>query len=147
TVRDASPFTEEPTMRLVIPAVLILACPIPAFAADPPAGVIRVTATYPGADARTVDETVLVPLFLKIAGVEGQTRVESEARDDGTGTLTVYFEPKADLKLAQVMVQNRVNLALPRIPAACRELGMSARRFPAGPPTFLLALTSADDKY
>jgi multidrug efflux pump subunit AcrB len=139
-------FPEEPTMRLVIPAVLILTCAIPAYAA-PQTGVIRVTATYPGADARTVDETVLAPLFLKIAGVEGQTRIESEARNDGTGTVTVSFEPEADLNLAEVRVQNRVNLALAAVPAACRELGVSVRKFPAGPPTFLLALTSADDKH
>jgi multidrug efflux pump subunit AcrB len=137
---------EEPTMRLVIPAVLILACAIPAFAAEPPAGVIRVTATYPGADARTVDETVVSSLFAQIIGVEGMTRIESEARQ-GIGTVTVYFESKADLNLAQVMVQNRANLALPVIPAPCRKLGMSVRKLPVGPPTFWLALTSADDNH
>lgn len=134
-------------MRPAIPAVLVLACALPASAADPAAGVIRVTATYPGADARTIDETVLVPLFQQINGVEGATRIESEARNDGTGTVTVYFEPKADLNLAQVMVQNRANLALPVIPAPCRDLGMPVRKLPAGPPAFWLALTSADKEH
>src|SRR5690242_5373327 len=101
-------------MRRAIPAVLILACALPAAAADPAAGVIRVTATYPGADARAVDETVVAPLFEQINGVEGAARIESEAHGDGTGTVTVFFEPKADLNLAQMMVQNRAGLALPK---------------------------------
>ena len=133
-------------MRSVIAAVLVLACALPVLAADPPTGVMRITATYPGADARTVDETVLDPLFKKIVGVEGLIRIESEARNDGTGTVTLYFEPKADLNLAQVVLQNRANLALPAIPAPCRRLGVQVRKFPAGPPAFLLALTSTDDK-
>ena len=132
-------------MRSVIAAVLLLACALPVLAADPPTAVMRITARYPGADARTVDETVLTPLFAKIAGVEGLIRIESEARK-GTGTATLYFEPKADLNLAQVVLQNRVNLALPAIPAPCRQLGIQVRKFPAGPPAFLLALTSTDDK-
>lgn len=134
-------------MRPAIPAVLILACALPASAADPQAGTIRVTATYPGADARTVDETVIRPLFRQINPVEGVTRIESEARNDGTGSVTVYFEPKTNLNLAEVIVQNRANLALPTMPEPCRRLGVSVRKFPAGPPAFWLALTSSDDKH
>jgi multidrug efflux pump subunit AcrB len=130
-------------MRFAISAVLILACALPA-AADTPVGVIRVSATYPGADARTVDETVLIPLFEQINGVEGATRIESEARNDGTGTLTVYFEPKTDLNLAQMLVQNRASLAVPVIPEPCRRLGISVRKLPAGSSRFWLILTSAD---
>jgi multidrug efflux pump subunit AcrB len=133
-------------MRPAIPAVLILACALPASAADP-AGVIRITATYPGADAKTVDETVIAPLFTQLAGVEGMTRIESEAQKDGTSTVTIYFEPKTDLNLAQVVVQNRANLALPMIPAPCRQLGMSVRKLPASPSVFWVALTSADNKH
>jgi multidrug efflux pump subunit AcrB len=134
-------------MRPAIPAALVLACALPAAAADPQAGVVRVTATYPGADARTVDEAVLVPLFQRISGVEGMTRIESEARNDGTGTVTVTFAPGTDLTLAEVLVQNRVSLALPVIPEPCRLLGLSVRKLPAGPPAFWLALTSSDDTH
>jgi multidrug efflux pump subunit AcrB len=141
------PLIEEHTMRPVISAVLVLACAIPAWAADPPAGVIRVTATYPGADAQTVDETVIAPLFTRIIGVEGVTRIESESQKDGTGTVTIYFEPKTDLNLAQAEVQNRANLALPVIPAPCRNLGMSVQKLPASPSVFWVALTSADNKH
>ncbi|OWK34884.1 efflux RND transporter permease subunit [Fimbriiglobus ruber] len=131
-------------MRLAITAVLLLACALPAAAVDPSAHVIRVSATYPGADARTVDETVLVPLFKQISGVEGITRIESEARADGTGTVTLFFDPKTDLNIAQVVVQNRVNLALPVVPSPCRQFGMPVRKLSAGPPTYWFALTSED---
>lgn len=134
-------------MRLAIPAVLILATAFSASAADPTTGVIRITATYPGADAKTIDETILARLFQQINGVEGATRIESEARNDGTGTVTVYFEPKTDLNLAQVMVQSRANLALPVLPAPCQQLGMPVRKLSAGPPAYWLALTSADNTH
>ncbi len=134
-------------MRLAIPAFLALACVLPVSAEDSPASIIRVTATYPGADARTLDETVLTPIYRQINGVEGMTRIESEAQNDGTGTVTVYFHPKADMNLAEVRVHNRVNVALPTIPEPCRQLGISVRKIPAGPPLFWLALTSADPKH
>lgn len=132
-------------MRRATLAVLILAYALPVSAATPLGGVIRVTATYPGADAPTVDETVCSALFRQISGVEDMTRIESEARNDGTLTLTLYFQPKADLNLAEMRVQNRVNLALARIPGPCRQLGVSVRKFPAGPPVFWLALTGDDN--
>lgn len=87
-------------MRSVIFAVLILVCALPASAAD----FIRITASCPGVDARTLDETVLSPIFRQINGVEGLTRIETEARNDGSGALTVYFQPKTDLDLAEVRV-------------------------------------------
>jgi multidrug efflux pump subunit AcrB len=133
-------------MRFAILAFLILAGALPASAADPVA-VIRITATYPGTDARTIDETVLSPLYRQINGVEGITRIESEARNDGTGILTVHFAPKTDPNLAEVQIHNRVNLALPTIPEPCRKLGISVRKLPAGPPTFWLALTSVDPNH
>ncbi len=134
-------------MRPAIPAVLILPCGLPASAADSPASVIRVSATYPGADARTLDETVLTELYRQINGVEGMTRIETEARNDGAGVVTVYFHPRADMNLAEVRVQNRVNLALHTIPEPCRQLGIAVRKVPAGPPQFWLALTSADETH
>jgi multidrug efflux pump subunit AcrB len=127
--------------------VLGLSFPPAARAADSPASVIRVTVKYPGADARTLDATVLTPIFLQVSGVEGMTRIESEAWNDGTGTLTVYFSPTTDMNLAEVRVHNRVNLALPRIPEPCRQLGIPVGKGPAGPPQFWLALTSADPNH
>ena len=103
-------------MRLVIPAVLLLTwrsrrSPPPPGRRHP--GHARRT---PGRTPARVDETVLTPLFLRISGVEGMTRIESEARNDGTGTVTVSFHPTADLDLAEVRVHNRVSLALPKTP-------------------------------
>ncbi len=134
-------------MRYAITPTMILACAFQASAADTAAGVIKVSATYPGADARMVDEAVIGPLFQQISGVEGMTRIESEARNDGTGTLTVFFEPRADLNLAEVRIHNRVALAMPAIPEPCKRLGIPVRKLPLGPPRFLLAITSSDPKH
>ncbi len=110
-------------MRPAIVAVLFLAFTAPASAGIPPGGVIRVTVTCPGADAHTLDETVLNPIYRQINGVEGMTRIESEARNDGTGMLNVYFRPRADMDLAEVRVHNRVNLCFAPDSRALSETG------------------------
>ncbi|MDB5341686.1 MAG: efflux system, inner rane transporter CmeB [Schlesneria sp.] len=127
-------------MRVLTLVVLILAYVLPLSAAD----VIRVSASCPGADASTLDLTVLMPIFEQIKGLDELIRVETEARNDGTGTLSVYFDPKADISFAEIRVQNRVSLALPLLPDSCRRLGISVRKIPSGPPQFWLALTSTD---
>src|SRR5262245_11060388 len=100
-------------MRAVMVAFVVgLSFPPAARAADFPASVIRVTVKYPGADAHTLDETVLTPIFNQMSGIERITRIESEARTDGTGTLTIYFPSMTEMNLAEVRVQNRVNVAL-----------------------------------
>lgn len=135
-------------MRAVMVVFVVgLSFPPAARAADFPASVIRVTATYPGADAHTLDETVLTPIFMQMIGVEGMIRIESEARTDGTGTLTIYFPSMTEMNLVEARVQNRVNVAMPSIPEPCRQLGISVRKGPAGPPQFWLALTSADPNH
>lgn len=128
-------------MRPLTLAILILAGTLPASAAT----VIRVTASYPGASAVIVEETVLAPIVQQINGVEGLTRIETEARHDGTATILVYFKSKVDVHVAQVLVQNRVSLAMPLLPDACQQRGITSERIPAGPPQFWLALTSTDD--
>lgn len=127
--------------------LLVLACTLRASAADPPAGVIRVTATCPGADIRTLDEMVLMPILKKVNDVEKIIRIETEARNDGTGTLTLYFAPETDLSVAEVRVQNRVHVALATIPESCRQRPISVRKLPAGPAPTWLALTSSDPAF
>ncbi|HEY4262690.1 MAG TPA: efflux RND transporter permease subunit, partial [Schlesneria sp.] len=127
-------------MRAVTLAVLIFACAFPIAAAD----FIHISASCPGADASTLDLMVLMPIYDQIKGLDELARVETEARNDGTGTLSVYFDPKADLNFAELRVQNRVGLALPLLPDSCRRLGVSVRKLPCGPPPFWLALTSTD---
>jgi hydrophobe/amphiphile efflux-1 (HAE1) family protein len=85
---------------------------------------VVVTASYPGATAETVAETVATPLEQEINGVENMLYVESQSTDDGRMTLTVTFSLGTDIDRAQVLVQNRVARAEPRLPAEVRQAGV-----------------------
>lgn len=89
----------------------------------PPSIVVR--ANYPGANAQTVASTVATPLEQEINGVEGMLYMSSYATSDGNMSLTVTFELGTDLNAAQVLVQNRVSIAEPRLPEEVRRLGVT----------------------
>ncbi len=88
----------------------------------PPQIVVR--AVYPGADPKTMSETVAVPLELQLNGVENSLYMFSQATSDGVMTLTVTFKLGTDIDQAQVLVQNRVAQALPKLPEDVRRLGI-----------------------
>jgi multidrug efflux pump len=87
---------------------------------------VVVTAVYPGADARTLAETVSTPLEQEINGVEDMLYLSSSSTSDGRVQITVTFELGTDLDRAQVLVQNRVNATLQRLPEEVRRLGVNA---------------------
>lgn len=89
---------------------------------------ISVRATYPGASAETVAAEVATPLEQEINGVEGMLYMTSSSTVDGVAQITVTFEPGTDLDAAQVLVQNRVNLAEPRLPSGVRQIGVTDRK-------------------
>jgi multidrug efflux pump len=89
---------------------------------------VVVTATYPGADARTVSETVAAPIEEQVNGVEGMMYMESQATNDGALRLIVTFEPGTNPDMAQVLVQNRVSIALPKLPEEVRRLGVITKK-------------------
>ncbi len=89
---------------------------------------IQVTAQYPGASAEVVADTVATPLEQEINGVEGFLYMLSQATADGRLTLTITFELGTDLDEAQVLVQNRVAIAEPRLPEEVRRLGVQTRQ-------------------
>jgi len=89
----------------------------------PPTVVVR--AAYPGANPKTVSETVAAPLEQAINGVENSIYMYSQATSDGVMTLTVTFKLGTDVDLAQVQVQNRVSQALPKLPEDVRRLGVT----------------------
>jgi multidrug efflux pump len=85
---------------------------------------VIVSATYPGADARTLAETVSTPLEQEINGVEDMLYLSSSSTSDGRVQITVTFSLGTDLDKAQVLVQNRVNATVSRLPEEVRRLGV-----------------------
>jgi hydrophobe/amphiphile efflux-1 (HAE1) family protein len=104
---------------------------------------INIRAAYPGASAETMAETVSAPLEQEINGVEGMLYMTSSSTSDGAVSITVAFQPGTDLDAAQVLVQNRVALAEPRLPESVRQIGVTVNKAATG---FLLiaALRSTD---
>ncbi|TDR47706.1 multidrug efflux pump [Tahibacter aquaticus] len=86
---------------------------------------VQVRAVYPGANPKTIAETVAAPLEEAITGVENMIYMKSVAGSDGVMSLTVTFKIGTDIDLAQVQVQNRVSQATPRLPEDVRRLGVT----------------------
>ena len=93
---------------------------------------ITVQATYPGANANVVANTVAAPIEQQVNGVEGMKYMTSRCDSDGKYMLLIVFEPKMNLDMAQVLVQNRVALALPVLPDLVQRWGITVRKHSAG---------------
>ncbi len=89
---------------------------------------ISVTASYPGASAEVLADTVAAPLEQEINGVEDMIYMTSSSTGDGRMTLNIVFKLGTDLDNAQVLVQNRVASAEPRLPDTVRQLGVTTRK-------------------
>jgi multidrug efflux pump len=89
---------------------------------------IEVYAIYPGANARTVADTVAAPIEQQVNGVEDMMYMSSTCGNDGSYALTVTFKPGIDLNIAQVLVQNRVNLAEPVLPDLVKRRGVTVKK-------------------
>ena len=89
---------------------------------------VYVQATYPGASAKDVADAVASPIEEQVNGVEGMMYMSSQCTNDGSYNLTVTFVQGMDLNLAQVLVQNRVNLAVPKLPDVIKQTGVSILR-------------------
>ena len=103
---------------------------------------ITINTAFPGASSETMAETVAAPIEQEVNGVEGMLYMSSSSTDGAAG-ITVTFEPGTDLDAAQVLVQNRVALAEPRLPEQVRQIGVTVSKASTG---FLMivALTSDD---
>ncbi|MEM9764136.1 MAG: efflux RND transporter permease subunit, partial [Pseudomonadota bacterium] len=127
-------FIDRPIFAIVISAFITIVGALSYFTLPvaqypevaPPS--VQVTAQYPGASAETIAETVATPLEQQINGVEGMLYLSSQATGDGNLTITVTFELGTDLDQAQVLVQNRVSIAEPRLPEEVRRLGVVTQK-------------------
>ena len=87
--------------------------------------IVQVSATYPGASAEVLSQTVATPLEQQISGVENMLYLSSQATGDGKLVISVTFKLGTNLDTAQVLTQNRVAVALPRLPDAVQRLGVT----------------------
>ena len=107
---------------------------------------IMVRASYSGANAETVLNSVITPLEEQINGVEGMTYMTSAATNDGSGSITVYFKQGADADMAQVNVQNRVSQASALLPAEVTRAGVQVMKRQSST-VLIFAITGDPEKY
>ncbi len=127
-------FIERPIFAAVLSIFITLAGAVAALnlpvaqypPITPPS--IMVACTYPGANAEVVAESVAAPIEQQVNGVEDMLYMVSQSNNDGSYSLTVTFKPGVNLNFAQVLVQNRVNLALPLLPDVVKQAGVTTRK-------------------
>jgi len=145
-------FVDRPVFATVLSVVIIVVgivalerLPIAQYPEVAPP-TVSVTASYPGANAETVASTVAFPIEQEINGVEGMLYMQSKSTNDGQLNLDVVFELGMDLDLAQVLVQNRVAIAMPKLPQEAQRNGVTTKKKSS---SILLCvnLISPSDKY
>ncbi len=127
-------FIDRPILATVISFLIIIVgtlayftLPVSQYPEIAPPTIV-VTAAYPGASAETISKTVATPLEQEINGVENMLYMFSQSTADGVMSLTITFELGTDLDEAQVLVQNRVGIAEPRLPEEVRRMGVTTRK-------------------
>jgi len=129
----------------ILGAISLFQLPISEYPEVAPPTVI-VTATYPGANPKTIAETVASPLEQTINGIENMLYMSSQSTANGVMTLTVTFKIGTELDLAQVQVQNRVSQVLPKLPEEVRRFGVTTVK--SSPDmTLVVHLFSPNDRY
>ncbi|WP_019832826.1 efflux RND transporter permease subunit [Sphingomonas sp. PR090111-T3T-6A] len=125
----------------IVGAIAYVALPVSQYPNIVPP-TVTVTATYPGANAQTVAETVAAPIEQAINGVDDMLYQSSQSTGDGKLTITVTFKVGTDPDKAQVLVQNRVSTALPRLPDVVQRLGIETKKIS---PAILMAVNINSD--
>lgn len=145
-------FIDRPIFASVLSIVVTLAGAVAAFVlpiaqypdVTPPT--VLVTAYYPGANSQTVRDTVAAPIEQQVSGVENMVYMSSQCTNDGMYSLTVTFKLGMDSDMAQVLVQNRVQLATPSIPSLVQREGINVKKM--SPSTMMIVnLISPDQRY
>ncbi len=145
-------FVDRPIFSSVVSLIIVIVGVISALSLPvtqypeiaPPSIVVR--ANYPGADAQTVARTVAVPIEQEVNGVEGMLYMSSYSTSDGSVSLTITFRLGTDLDTAQVLVQNRVAIAEPRLPEEVRRQGVTTTK--SSPDLMMVVhMLSPDESY
>jgi hydrophobe/amphiphile efflux-1 (HAE1) family protein len=142
-------FIDRPIFATVLSIIIVLAggvsflsLPVALYPEIAPP-TIQVMASYPGANAQIVQDTVAAPIEQQVNGVENMLYMSSQSTNDGAYTLTVTFNLDTDLNMAQVLVQNRVALAMPQLPSLVQSQGVSVKK--KSPSTMMIVNLFADD--
>ena len=132
-------------LMVVIGAVSVLKLPVAQYP-DVVPPTVQVTTRYPGASARTVIDTVALPIEQQVNGVEHMLYMQSFSSADGSYSLTVTFDIGTDLNAAQVLVQNRVSAAMASLPQAVQVQGVVVQKKSTAI-LQIVTLTSPDGRY
>src|SRR5512139_3381729 len=145
-------FIERPIFATVVSVIIVLAglvsmsvLPIAQYPTITPVQV-TVTTTYPGADSKTVGDSVAAPIEAQINGVDNMIYMTSTSSNTGQMTITVYFTLDTDPDIAQVQVQNRLNLATPQLPDAVVQYGVSVQK-KSSSTLMIIAVYDKDGRY
>lgn len=130
----AETFIRRPVTAIVISIVIVVVgiisitnLPIGQYPEITPP-TVQITATYNGADAQTVEQTVATPIEVQVNGTPGMTYLTSNSTSNGQMSMTANFEVGTDINIAALDVQNRVGIATPALPQEVQRLGLTVRK-------------------